>query len=203
MKGSVLLTVVVAVFSYIIANILMSFGVNRRAYNHVPGECISLGLFSKVSGFATHFDGKLFVADGKDEANRTNVGRLMTYNADNNSAWELPIFGSNLKVNPGGISTISLSCSPSSIWADIDGSLIVTCHPSRLRYYSYASNPKEYFAPSLVVRIKEDENGSSLTQLYSNDGATVSASKAAVRTGNKILIAGREGVLSCALPISS
>ncbi|CAI4231012.1 unnamed protein product [Auanema sp. JU1783] len=334
--------VIVSIFTYFLGIAIQSFGINRRIYNHVPGECSSIGQFSNgISGFDTSFEGTVFLSANRcyDNCSTTLPSNIFIFQSDNKTVWEL-IIDSKKKLNAGSLSLtpsrnkihvfvvnhgrkdsvevynfnekrkslkhlrtvkskiflnlqdvaavdrekffvtshshyestsiqniekvlnlksgavlffdgkrvqklvdvaspvgviydrfrsllfvasfsqeaihvyrvgkdyslhfvndIKLFCSPYSIWRDIDNSMIITCHPVLLRFFSYNYNQTSYYSPSQVLRIYYRPSAEPvIQQLYANDGATVSAAISSIRTGNSLLIGSRSDLLECDLP---
>ncbi|EFO99401.1 hypothetical protein CRE_22420 [Caenorhabditis remanei] len=94
-----------------------------------------------------------------------------------------------------------LGCSPTSIWKDFDGSFLITCHPVRFRYLLHAMDAMSS-SPSMVLRVVVPTDESKeliITQLYSNDGATISQANMTVRAGRSLLISNGNKILNCHL----
>ncbi|CAI2355801.1 unnamed protein product [Caenorhabditis sp. 36 PRJEB53466] len=85
------------------------------------------------------------------------------------------------------IKEYDIGCSPSSIWKDFDGSFLVTCHQIRFRYLLNYSKVI-LSSPSMVLRVvipRNEDKKIAITQLYSNDGATISRANIAAVTHQK------------------
>ncbi|CAA94156.2 PON (paraoxonase) and MEC-6 Like [Caenorhabditis elegans] len=94
-----------------------------------------------------------------------------------------------------------LGCSPSSIWKDFDGSFLITCHPVKFRYLLSLFNVITS-SPSLILRVAvptDKDKPLTITQLYSNDGATISNANVTVRAGRSLLISDGTKILNCHL----
>ncbi|KAI6233189.1 hypothetical protein M3Y99_00944700 [Aphelenchoides fujianensis] len=79
---------------------------------------------------------------------------------------------------------------------------VVAAHPTKLRHLLFESSPYGYFAPSQVLRFRRAKNGHwKATQLYANDGATISGATVAVRLPDKRVAIGNahNGLLRCGL----
>ncbi|ULT84879.1 hypothetical protein L3Y34_013517 [Caenorhabditis briggsae] len=95
----------------------------------------------------------------------------------------------------------NIGCSPTSIWEDFDGSFLITCQPVRFRYLLHVFDVTSS-APSMVLRVVvpvNNETELSITQLYSNDGATISLANVTVRAGRSLLISNGNKILNCHL----
>ncbi|CAJ0567209.1 unnamed protein product, partial [Mesorhabditis spiculigera] len=86
----------------------LNLGINRRVYNHVPGECTVAGAFEEgIAGMDTTVDGIVLISTGQDLENRTaptRAGSIFGLSTDNKSSWELTRIGGPEKLNPGPIS---------------------------------------------------------------------------------------------------
>ncbi|KAI6180742.1 Paraoxonase [Aphelenchoides besseyi] len=81
-------------------------------------------------------------------------------------------------------------------------SLVVAAHPLKLRHLLYESNSEVYYAPSQVLRFRRVKKGDwRATQLYVNDGATISGATVAIRLPDKQIGIGnsKSGLLRCGL----
>ncbi|CAL2051829.1 unnamed protein product [Caenorhabditis brenneri] len=95
----------------------------------------------------------------------------------------------------------NLGCSPTSIWKDFDGSFLITCQQVRFRYLLFmmdvaSSSTSQVLRATVPV---DEEKDLIITQLYSNDGATISLANMTVRAGRSLLISNGAKILNCHL----
>uniref|UniRef100_A0A914BXM8 Paraoxonase n=1 Tax=Acrobeloides nanus TaxID=290746 RepID=A0A914BXM8_9BILA len=79
----------------------------------------------------------------------------------------------------------------------------VAAHPVKMRYFFYENSPDQFMCPTQVLQIKKKfkKDKWSFTQLFSNDGATISGGTIAWKTPQQKLLIGNihTGILSCDL----
>ncbi|KAE9552281.1 hypothetical protein FO519_004498 [Halicephalobus sp. NKZ332] len=118
------------------------------------------------------------------------------------------VFNANL-AHLTKVNEIQLSSAPYFLSFDpFTQNLLVTAHPLKIRYLFYESYPHDYFSPSQVLEIKrkkskDGKSNWSISQLYVNDGATISAATSALmifpRDRPRQLLIGNvySGILTC------
>uniref|UniRef100_A0AC34FC37 Strictosidine synthase conserved region domain-containing protein n=1 Tax=Panagrolaimus sp. ES5 TaxID=591445 RepID=A0AC34FC37_9BILA len=121
------------------------------------------------------------------------------------SAQKIYVYRANF-ANLTKVNEINLQVSPYFISLDpITANLLVAVQPLKFRNFIYETRPWNYFTPSLILQIKKLKSKWSITQLYANDGATISAATTAItiflpEKPPQLLIGNlRTGILSCDL----
>ncbi|CAJ0571835.1 unnamed protein product, partial [Mesorhabditis spiculigera] len=103
------------------------------------------------------------------------------------------------------LKSIPLKTMPYSLWVDVDGTLVTTAHPIKIRHFYQESNPQEIHAPTQILRVHPRPRSNQTTkieQLYANDGASISSATVAVRTADQILMGSPfSALVTCQIPL--
>ncbi|KAF1749293.1 hypothetical protein GCK72_025760 [Caenorhabditis remanei] len=223
--------------------------INKRSYNHVPGECGVIPNLPGIISLTTSTSGRLYMTTNSKDGLSDNT-HVFTFYSDNRTAREIEIRGAptKWKLKPGAISVASEPNNPkifvvnrrtgsvdifetnnqNDMWnyhkslknEKFEGILDLSASSPNSFYYIKSSIFGDIFAlnlferyllhamdamsssPSMVFRVvvPADENKELIiTQLYSNDGATISQANMTVRAGRSLLISNGNKILNCHL----
>uniref|UniRef100_A0A914W4I2 Paraoxonase n=1 Tax=Plectus sambesii TaxID=2011161 RepID=A0A914W4I2_9BILA len=98
---------------------------------------------------------------------------------------------------------IELKTSPYNIVVDdLTSDLYVGCQPVKMRFFRHEASPKEYYAPSQIIKVHGRPTTMKWTfsEVFANDGATISGATVGVRYKNMLLIGSAfNSMLACNL----
>jgi arylesterase/paraoxonase len=161
-----------------------------------PGRDTMLGrvhfLLRAQSGAVLHYDGTFW----RVAADQLRFANGVNRNADATRVYVTETAGHALKIyerDPatGALQleeTVSLSAAPDNINIDQTGALWIAAHPKPLALSGYLRDPARQ-SPSMVIRYDDSGNAPSHpAEVFTDDGALISASTAADRLGSKLVI---------------
>ncbi|HYU42508.1 MAG TPA: SMP-30/gluconolactonase/LRE family protein [Vicinamibacteria bacterium] len=96
---------------------------------------------------------------------------------------------------------IALGTAPDNIVRGAEGHLWVAAHPKLLRYVDHVKDAAA-LSPSQVLEVAPGADGSAVTEVFLDDGAQLSGSSVALRTGASLLVGPvfADHFLNCAVP---
>uniref|UniRef100_A0A7E4VBC3 Arylesterase n=1 Tax=Panagrellus redivivus TaxID=6233 RepID=A0A7E4VBC3_PANRE len=154
---------------------------NRYRSRHAPSRFIE-NIFNLETGSVVFYDGKKVQTVIEHLPGPTGIAydpRKRHLYVSLYGAKAIAIYRADFH-NVSKVQEIKLFASPYFIALDyLNGNFLVAIHPIRIRHIAHEYDRHNFYSPSQILKIQRLRKKWIITQLYANDGATISAATSA------------------------